>query len=97
MNKQFIRAAQVRASSAVIMSNPLLWSEATSLFRAAVHQDNPLDLLGMSHHYRLVTVGDAELNHEIYGDCAICDGDKRKAQLAINLGDSETEDNKCDF
>lgn len=85
MNMQIIKAAQARAASAVSMSNPLLWDEAKAMYQAGVQWQDSMALAGMSHHYRKITVGDAQINFEVYGDFIICDADNQKANLAINL------------
>ncbi|MCU6214473.1 hypothetical protein [Enterobacter bugandensis] len=85
MNSQIAKAAQTRAATAVAMSNPLLWDEAKAMYRIAVQRQDSSELLGMARPYRKIMVADAEINFEAYGDFVICDGDKLKANLAVNL------------
>lgn len=85
MNIQIARAAQNRAATAVARSNALLWDEAGAMFRAAVQWQDSGALMGMTRLYRKIMVDDAEINFNAYGDYIICDGDKLKANLTVNL------------
>lgn len=85
MNMGLIRAAQARAASAVALSNHLLWDEAKMIMRTAVGAGDAMSLAGAVRSYRKIIADDAELNFTTYGDYIVCDGDRMKAVMAINL------------
>ncbi len=55
------------------------------IMRTAVGSGDVVSLAGAVRPYRQIIIGDAELNFELYGDFVVCNGDRKRAEMAVNL------------